>query len=100
MSASTSQALDYLEQLPGATHKKLYQQPSTALAVFRCMLPHLGEYMLEFLAVELSINILFTAAKTIVMAMLYMTGPFPVSDLDAWIRPDAKAYAQPKTRRT
>lgn len=71
MSASTSQALDYLEQLPGATHKKLYQQPSTALAVFRCMLPHL--------------------AKTIVMAMLYMTGPFPVSDLDAWIRPDAKA---------
>jgi len=55
--------------------------------------------MLEFLLVKLSINILFTAAKTIVMAILYMTGPFPVSDLDAWIRPDAKAYARPKTRR-
>lgn len=25
------------------------------------------------------------------MAMLYMTGPFPVHDLDAWIRTDAKA---------
>jgi hypothetical protein len=49
MSASTSQALDYLEQLSGATHKKLYEQPSTALAVFRCMLPHLGEYPKHYL---------------------------------------------------
>lgn len=68
---STSQALEYLEQLSGAIHKKLYQQPSTALAVYRCMLPHL--------------------AKTIVMAMLYMTGPLPVSDLEAWIRSDARS---------
>lgn len=41
---STSQALEYMEQLSGAVHKKLYQQPSTALAVYRCMLPHLGEW--------------------------------------------------------
>ncbi|KAJ4305164.1 RNA polymerase II transcription factor B 52 kDa subunit [Kalmusia sp. IMI 367209] len=69
MSASSSQALDYLEQLPVQTHRRLYEQPSTVLAIFRCMLPHL--------------------AKTIVMAMLYMPAPFPSSDLDAWFRPDA-----------
>ncbi|ORX90725.1 transcription factor TFIIH subunit p52/Tfb2 [Clohesyomyces aquaticus] len=70
MSASSSQALEYLELLPAQTHRKLYEQPSTALAVFRCMLPHL--------------------AKTIVMAMLYMTSPFTASDLDAWFRHDSK----------
>lgn len=40
--SSSAQALEYLEGLPLATHKKLYEQPSTVLAVFRCMLPHLG----------------------------------------------------------
>ncbi|KAK7516716.1 putative TFIIH and nucleotide excision repair factor 3 complexes subunit [Phyllosticta citriasiana] len=70
MSASSSQALEYLEQQPGLTHKRLYQQPSTVLAVFRRMLPHL--------------------AKTVVMAMLYMTGPFSAAELDNWIRPDSK----------
>src|SRR5689334_18999167 len=68
MSASSSQALEYLEMLPRQTHTKLYEQPSTVLAIFRCMLPHL--------------------AKSIVMAMLYMTGPFPAADLDAWFRPE------------
>ncbi|KAF2761123.1 putative TFIIH and nucleotide excision repair factor 3 complexes subunit [Pseudovirgaria hyperparasitica] len=71
MSASSTQALDYLESLPGVDHKKLYQLPSTVLAVFRRLLPHL--------------------AKTIVAAMLYMPGPLAATDLDAWIRPDAKA---------
>jgi hypothetical protein len=43
MSASSSiQALEYLQGLPLQTHKKLYEAPSTVLAVFRCMLPHLG----------------------------------------------------------
>ncbi|KAF2280150.1 RNA polymerase II transcription factor B subunit 2 [Westerdykella ornata] len=70
MSASSSQALEYLELLPRQTHTKLYEQPSTVLAVFRCMLPHL--------------------AKSIVMAMLYMPSPFPAADLDAWFRPEAK----------
>ncbi|EOD52920.1 putative tfiih and nucleotide excision repair factor 3 complexes subunit protein [Neofusicoccum parvum UCRNP2] len=70
MSASSSQALEYLEGLPGTIHKRLYQQPSAVLAVFRRMLPHL--------------------AKTIVMAMLYMTGPFPATELDTWIRQDSK----------
>ncbi|KAF2138474.1 uncharacterized protein K452DRAFT_311414 [Aplosporella prunicola CBS 121167] len=70
MPSPSNLALEYLEGMSGTTHKKLYQQPSTALAVFRRMLPHL--------------------AKTIVMAMLYMTGPFSAAELDAWIRPDAK----------
>lgn len=34
--------LEYLEGRPGTTFLKLYQQPSTALAIFRRMLPHLG----------------------------------------------------------
>ncbi|KAF2500515.1 transcription factor Tfb2 [Lophium mytilinum] len=70
MSASTSQALDYLEGQTQITHQKLYEQPSTALAVFRCMLPHL--------------------AKTIVMAMLYMPRAFTIGDLDHWIRANSK----------
>lgn len=71
MSSSAQRALDYLEQQPGTTFTKLYQQPSTALAIFRRMLPHL--------------------AKTIVMAMLYLPSPFPSADLDAWIKPASKS---------
>ncbi|OKO99176.1 hypothetical protein PENSUB_8563 [Penicillium subrubescens] len=41
MAASTSRPLEYLESLPGMTFNKLYQQPSTALAIFRRMLPDL-----------------------------------------------------------
>lgn len=36
------QLSDYLEKLPGTTFRKLYQQPSTAFAIFRRMLSHLG----------------------------------------------------------
>ncbi|KAH7380194.1 RNA polymerase II transcription factor B subunit 2 [Pyrenochaeta sp. MPI-SDFR-AT-0127] len=68
--SSSSQALEYLEGLPLQTHRKLYEQPSTVLAVFRCMLPHL--------------------AKSIVMAMLYMPTSFPTTDLDAWFKPSAR----------
>ncbi|KAK4493656.1 hypothetical protein PRZ48_014841 [Zasmidium cellare] len=71
MSSSAQRALDYLEQQPGTTFTKLYQQPSTALAIFRRMLPHL--------------------AKTIVMAMLYLPSPFPAADLDAWVKPATKS---------
>ncbi|KAF2725111.1 transcription factor Tfb2 [Polychaeton citri CBS 116435] len=71
-SAASRRALDYLEGLPGVTFSKLYQQPSTALAIFRRMLPHM--------------------AKTIVMAMLYMPGHiFATADLDAWIRPSVSS---------
>ncbi|KAH9907541.1 RNA polymerase II transcription factor B subunit 2-like protein [Xylariomycetidae sp. FL2044] len=70
MSAPASSLSDYLEQQPGTTFKKLYLQPSTAFAIFRRMLPHL--------------------AKTIVMAMLYMPSPFPLSDLEIWVKPSAK----------
>lgn len=42
MASATSRPLEYLEGLPGTTFFKLYQQPSTALAIFRRMLPDLG----------------------------------------------------------
>lgn len=69
MSAPSLQLAEYLEKLPGTTFRKLYQQPSTAFAIFRRMLPHL--------------------AKTIVMRMLYMPSPMTLTDLDAWVKPDA-----------
>lgn len=68
MSVASQRVLDYLEGQRGVVFAKLYQQPSTALAVFRRMLPHL--------------------AKSIVMAMLYMPGPFAAADLDAWFKSD------------
>ncbi|KAL6890675.1 transcription factor Tfb2 domain-containing protein [Trichoderma evansii] len=61
---------EYLERLPGTTFKKLYQQPSTAFAIFRRMLPHL--------------------AKTFVMRMLFMPHPMTLNDLDVWVKPEAK----------
>lgn len=61
---------DYLEKLPGTTFRRLYQQPSTAFAIFRRMLPNL--------------------AKTLVMAILYMPAPLNLDDLDMWVKPEAK----------
>ncbi|RDA83051.1 hypothetical protein CP532_1452 [Ophiocordyceps camponoti-leonardi (nom. inval.)] len=66
----TFQLGEYLEKLPGTTFRKLYQQPSTALCIFRRMLPHL--------------------AKTLVLRCLWMPAPLPLSVLDEWVRPDAK----------
>lgn len=43
MSASSLRSFEYLEGLPGTTFNRLYKQPSTALAIFRRMLPHLGK---------------------------------------------------------
>ncbi len=71
MATASQRALDYLEGLPGTTFTRLYQQPSTALAIFRRMLPHL--------------------AKTIVMAMLYMPDPMAASSLDSWVKGDAES---------
>ncbi|KAK4174563.1 putative RNA polymerase II transcription factor B subunit 2 [Triangularia setosa] len=62
---------EYLEKLPGATFRKLYQQPSTAFAIFRRMLPHL--------------------AKVYVQALLYSPTPFTTNDLELWTRPEGKA---------
>ncbi|KAI1338941.1 RNA polymerase II transcription factor B subunit 2-like protein [Xylariaceae sp. FL0016] len=70
MAANANSLSQYLEQLPGTTFRRLYQQPSTAFAIFRRMLPHL--------------------AKTIVMAILYMPVPFLLDDLDKWIKPSSK----------
>ncbi|KAH6690344.1 RNA polymerase II transcription factor B subunit 2 [Plectosphaerella plurivora] len=64
------QLADYLEKLPGTTFKKLYLQPSTAFAIFRCMLPPLG--------------------KTIVCWLLYMPKPYQLDELDARIAVGAK----------
>ena len=52
MSVSGTPALtlvEYLERLQGTTFRKLYQQPSTAFAIFRRMLTHLGELNLPIL---------------------------------------------------
>lgn len=43
MSVSSTASFEYLERLPGTSFARLYEQPSTALAIFRRMLPHLGE---------------------------------------------------------
>ncbi|RFU71834.1 rna polymerase ii transcription factor b subunit 2, partial [Trichoderma arundinaceum] len=70
MSNPSLHLTEYLERLPGTTFKKLYQQPSTAFAIFRRMLPHL--------------------AKTFVMRMLFMPQPMTLTDLDVWVKPEAK----------
>ncbi|KAG4028241.1 hypothetical protein MFRU_023g00770 [Monilinia fructicola] len=70
MSVSSLASFEYLERLPGTTFRRLYQQPSTSLAIFRRMLPHL--------------------AKTFVMALLYMPKPLPLTALDQWVQPKSK----------
>lgn len=47
MAAAPSRPFDYLEGLPGTVFFKLYQQPSTALAIFRRMLPDLGMLVVD-----------------------------------------------------
>ena len=42
MSRTFHRLFEYLEGQQGVFFEKLYEQPSTALAVFRRMLPHLG----------------------------------------------------------
>ncbi|KAI0394866.1 transcription factor Tfb2 [Xylariaceae sp. FL0594] len=70
MASNATSLSEYLEQLPGTTFRRLYQQPSTTFAIFRRMLPKL--------------------AKVIVMAILYMPTPFLLTDLEIWIKPSAK----------
>ncbi|KAJ5734266.1 General transcription and DNA repair factor IIH subunit TFB2 [Penicillium malachiteum] len=70
MAASTSRPLEYLEGLPGVTFDRLYKQPSTALAIFRRMLPDL--------------------AKCFVMALLYLKDPIPTADLENWVKAESK----------
>ncbi|KAF3274066.1 RNA polymerase II transcription factor B 52 kDa subunit [Orbilia oligospora] len=68
MNSQAMKSFEHLEGLSEAIFKRLYQQPATALAVFRRMLPNL--------------------AKTFVMAMLFNPDPVPVSSLEAFVRPD------------
>ncbi|BCR87084.1 TFIIH/NER complex subunit TFB2 [Aspergillus chevalieri] len=69
MAAAPSRPFDFLEGLPGTVFYKLYQQPSTALAIFRRMLPDL--------------------AKCFVMALLYLKDPLPAADLEDWVRSES-----------
>jgi hypothetical protein len=50
------QLAEYLEKLPGTTFRKLYQQPSTAFAIFRRMLPHLGKRLSQKLQKPTSLS--------------------------------------------
>jgi hypothetical protein len=50
------------------------------------MLPHLG--MTLSLAAQDGTDL--PAAKTFVMALLYMSKPFPLTDLDLWVNPNSK----------
>lgn len=94
MSLTTTPSLqlsDYLEKLPGTTFRKLYQQPSTAFAIFRRMLPHLGTKSAAETYEEVRMLTGFgIEAKTFVMRILYIPNPMPLSELDIWVKPDAK----------
>lgn len=68
MAASAEEGASYLDSLTGNDHYRLYEQPSSALAIFRKWLPDL--------------------AKTFVMAMLFMADPLLESDLKVWVGPD------------
>lgn len=48
MSASSSQAREYLELLPRSVHAELYKVPSSVLAIFKFMLPPLGMDLFMF----------------------------------------------------
>ncbi|KAK1755514.1 RNA polymerase II transcription factor B subunit 2 [Echria macrotheca] len=70
MSVHSSQLSDYLMKLPATTFRKLYQQPSTAFAIFR--------------------SIDSSLAKTFIRALLYMPSPLPLAQLQTWVRPRDK----------
>ena len=76
VSAAPAQLSDYLEKLSGTTFRKLYQQPSSAFAIFRRMLPDL--------------------AKNFVMRMLYRPGPLLLSEVEAWVQPSARRFVDPR----
>ena len=56
MSVSSLASFEYLEGLKGTEFARLYEQPSTALAIFRRMLPHLGMAPLPVLRMGLTLS--------------------------------------------
>ena len=107
--AQSYQLSDYLEKLPGTTFRRLYQQPSAAFAIFRRMLPQLGFYFLlstsfysfpssdpnQYYVVplhKLTLDRFTLLAKRFVMALLYMPQPMLLSDIDIWVKPEAKLH--------
>jgi len=53
------------------------------------MLPHLGIF--PVLAPN---SVLTIVAKSFVMALLYISHPMPVADLEAWVRPNGRRCAK------
>lgn len=90
MSVSSSRSFEYLESLPGTVFNKLYKQPSTALAIFRRMLPNLGRRFSRYNL--LKEPMLIGEAKCFVMALLHLSNPLPVAELEAWVRSDSRPY--------
>ena len=69
MAEPLMQSWEYLETLPGTDFYRLYQSPSSALAIFRKRLSSL--------------------AKNLVMTMLYMRRPMTSADLDLYVQPSS-----------
>lgn len=90
MFVSSSRSFEYLESLPGTIFNKLYKQPSTALAIFRRMLPNLGRR--SSCLNQLTGPMLTGEAKCFVMALLHLSNPLPVAELEAWVRSDSRPY--------
>jgi transcription initiation factor TFIIH subunit 4 len=85
---ASSRALEFLESQPGTTFLKLYQQSSTALAIFRRMLPSLGMCFPSHIFFRYSFNRIL--AKFFVMALLYLKDPLPAADLELWVKQGSK----------
>ncbi|CEP07666.1 hypothetical protein [Parasitella parasitica] len=60
---------EYLETLPTFTFMRLFEKPATCLAIFR-LLPSLG--------------------RQIVMFLLYVQAPMPLTDLHAWVNKEGQ----------
>ncbi|KAI9473927.1 MAG: RNA polymerase II transcription factor B subunit 2 [Benjaminiella poitrasii] len=64
---------EYLETLPTFTFMRLFEKPSTCLAIFR-LLPSLG--------------------RQIVMSLLHVEMPMPIVDLHTWVNKDGQKLLQ------
>ena len=84
MTDAILQSWEYLETLPGTEFFRLYQHPSSALAIFRKRLSDLGVFWVHAWRFDSSDSYI---AKCFVMALLYMRGPLPVTDLELWVKP-------------
>lgn len=77
------QSWEVLEELPATDFFRLYQHPSSVLAIFRKRLTELGKWLSD----ESLVVAYICAAQCFVMAMLYMRAPLPAADLELWVKP-------------